>query len=378
MFFEHVTFYSNDRRIEMRVVKSLKKKIKRFIIQIIAFFHLESSVQKATQEQVDLFNNIAIGDLVFCDMPISKMELEKIKSGHTSRPYLIVSKKEDCLLGYPCSSKPGNRMTSMNRHKLSYAKYDFRKKVENHTEPTDTYVDLRKVWILNPCHLRFFMAKIDDVDLGKIERIISAHDDKDLVKFNIKIEAEIGDVYQHDESLFYVYQEYKNDLYCFPLKEVDYINATTVMIKNKKYLIDIHKKVSLKLDESKLEFICPINTVENVNRRLKKERNTTINEKNRKRNEAKNVIKCEHQIGKVYQCNKTGKSFIYLYTKGNNHFGADYELLKNLELIMINQMYVSKRANPIKEAEDELVAIAIEDCISTSEKLADYFEKIYQ
>ena len=73
--------------------------------------------------QEELFNEISIGNLVYCKMPISDKALKKIQNGHQSRPFLIVKKGKDELYGYACATHP-KRLEKYEKHVFKNEVYD--------------------------------------------------------------------------------------------------------------------------------------------------------------------------------------------------------------------------------------------------------------
>lgn len=72
----------------------IKRKCNRFV-QII------KSGNNYTKEQKEIFDNAKVGDVIFCEMPMNDSDLYDVKPGHEQRPYIIVEKRENYLLGYP-------------------------------------------------------------------------------------------------------------------------------------------------------------------------------------------------------------------------------------------------------------------------------------
>lgn len=65
--------------------------------------------------QEDIFNQISVGNLVYCTMPVTDKALKTIPEGHTTRPFLIVKKGKDELYGYACATHPKS-LRSYEKH----------------------------------------------------------------------------------------------------------------------------------------------------------------------------------------------------------------------------------------------------------------------
>lgn len=68
-----------------------------------------------SEEQSILFNYLKEADVVFCHMPLKASTLYDIPEGHRTRPYVIVRKDDNCLYGYPASTKKTKGLISRTR-----------------------------------------------------------------------------------------------------------------------------------------------------------------------------------------------------------------------------------------------------------------------
>ena len=53
-----------------------------------------------SKAEKEVFDAVEVGDLVYCQMPLSEEKLAGVPEGHKERPYVIVDKDEHFLYGY--------------------------------------------------------------------------------------------------------------------------------------------------------------------------------------------------------------------------------------------------------------------------------------
>ena len=64
--------------------------------------------------QEDIFNQISVGDLVYCTMPVTDKALKSIPEGHTTRPFLIVKKGKGQLSANELAGFYKPKLTSLS------------------------------------------------------------------------------------------------------------------------------------------------------------------------------------------------------------------------------------------------------------------------
>ena len=372
-----------------RTIYKLVYKLKDLFIKFLPFLNkkkkevktinqLKEDTKQPSSEQIELFESIDAGDLVFCDMPLAKKDLEKIESGHTARPYLIVKKYDDYLLGYSCSSNSlARHATEKQVYILPHSRYNLFKKAEEGSVPTDTNIDLRRTWEIPIKNIRFYMTTLEEIDLQLIERKLNVIGKEKITHFEVKNKAFVGDVYLHNQQLYYVYSENKNDLYCYPLLKVSYNNSSTLVIDGNYYLVNIKEKEHLKLDESFHIYTCKTNEMKMINDAVYKLKEIQVQTKKAQKaanKKKQNEIRSEFEIGNVYRCEDTDRLTVYLYSAGKYKFGVDYELA-NINTFKLNKVYISKNKEAEFKTEEDLLLDIIDEAIDRNGKLDTYFEE---
>ena len=66
-----------------------------------------------SKAEKEVFDAVEVGDLVYCQMPLSEEKLAGVPEGHKERPYVIVDKDEHFLYGYYCTSQVQNNWNAM-------------------------------------------------------------------------------------------------------------------------------------------------------------------------------------------------------------------------------------------------------------------------
>ena len=154
--------------------------------------------------ELDKYDQIQIGDLVWALMPLKPEELEAIEENHRIRPYLIVAKDETDIYGYYCSSKRNNRYL---------ASYKLDKDIYNHRK--NTYVYLTNTYKIPRANFKDIYSPVATYNLMMIERklMVNSRYIRGLIHFDLSITHQIGDIIRVENKLYYIYQIDNTNIY---------------------------------------------------------------------------------------------------------------------------------------------------------------------
>ncbi len=361
-------------------IKQIKRQIRYIPVRIMMLLHLKMPLPEPTERQKKLFDSLETGDIVLSTMPLNIIELDRIKdtSGHTARPYLVAKKLNDCIFAYQCSSKKYNKSGFKNQYKLPHIRYRQYKVVDKQLVETDSYVDLRRAFILHPCHLQQFMYKVEEADLEMIERKLIAINKEDLVHFDVPFRVVEGDVYEYHGEYYYTYKFYKNSLNCYRMLETDKEGRKTIRIKEKHYIPDLDHKEMIELEDSRLVHVSSPEEKRLINTRLEekqKQEHLLKTEEKRKKKKEK-VYYCRTDIGNVYM-DKEGREMIYMYSCNGRDYGIDYQLLMDFDRIKVIPFKTISLDSPQSRMEDEDLMLDVMDAmIENNNRLEDYFNEV--
>ena len=159
----------------------MKEKIKNLFHSIIERI-------KKIQKQRKIFDNVKVGDMLWCNMPLSKRELNIIEESHRIRPYLVVEKEPNFLLCYQCSSKSRKELNNYEEYCIKNKKYRNKK---------DSWIDLTNVIKIKIKNIESEYIKLNQIDIKRIEKRIIIGQNRgnaELIRFNEPIYIEVGDV----------------------------------------------------------------------------------------------------------------------------------------------------------------------------------------
>lgn len=151
-----------------------------------------------------VFDAVEVGDLVYCQMPLSEEKLAGVPEGHKERPYVIVDKDEHFLYGYYCTSQVQNNWNAMY---VIYPNEDricdsFYKK---------TYVLFKEMVRIPIVNVRYVMFHLENYEIFQIARRIALKEkntEKEIRNFKGMDDALIpikeGDILVKDGQYYYL------------------------------------------------------------------------------------------------------------------------------------------------------------------------------
>ena len=286
--------------------------------------------------ELDKYDQIQIGDLVWALMPLKPEELEAIEENHRIRPYLIVAKDETDIYGYYCSSKRNNRYL---------ASYKLDKDIYNHRK--NTYVYLTNTYKIPRANFKDIYSHVATYNLMMIERklMVNSRYIRGLIHFDLSITHQIGDIIRVENKLYYIYQIDNTNIYTYQAKfnrdnhfRYD-INFATTKIFNAKGTYELVNILAPKV----------INLIDEEKRKYK------FNKK--KKQQTKNQNKFLYPRGSIFE-DYNGDKIIYLYTRGNHHYGINTKI--NEFFPYISDIQNIQEANQIGMINDGKMLIMLE------------------
>ena len=338
----------------------------------------QTNVITYSEEQLDLFNLLEPGDLVFADMPIKKSERNKILEGHRSRPYLVLRKGKDYVHAYYCSSVSDRREQRYD-YKLLQSKYDFHKHGDDGSIiETDCHVYFQDLVKLDIVHLKFLMTKIDRFDLQQINKIIMLKSGKESRLFEVENIPFIGEIYSYKKHKYYVYGIKDKTLECYSLHEADKSGSKTIMVNRKPYSVNFGEKKEIDFAKSRLISISDPSINLKIEKMIANASKSSKFERKIEKRKKHNSYICHYTIGGLYQEFRTGNKVVYLYSQNGTHYGFDYRMSMDLDYIRIIKINPDRNKPMIRKIDDEYMCDLICELTSQNHKLYDYFDANYR
>ena len=159
--------------------------------------------------QEDIFNQISVGNLVYCTMPVTDKALKTIPEGHTTRPFLIVKKGKDELYGYACATHPKS-LRSYEKHIFTNEVYD-----SQNSRYKDSVVQFDCAYVIPIAHIQYIYKELDEYCVRQIARELKAYANirnKAILNFNMEIPIRKGDIFKINKSYYY-FNDIKDNKY---------------------------------------------------------------------------------------------------------------------------------------------------------------------
>ena len=136
--------------------------------------------EKQSIRELHLFDRIQPTERVYCEMPMSDLQLASIEDGHRCRPYLILDKTENGIIGLPCSHKPWLKVSELLQYPLECEDYSqyllFGSKFLN---IHDSWVRLTEPVFVPEKKILSYSGPINETDIRQISRLLNICDPKD-------------------------------------------------------------------------------------------------------------------------------------------------------------------------------------------------------
>ena len=272
-------------------------------------------------EQLELFNNIKPGYLVFCRMPVCEDNLVDVKKTHRIRPYLIIKKDKDYLYGYAGSTKKKNS-------KIQYTLKDGHKDKKTDTF-TDSYLYLNNLYQIPIQNIKSILKEVSRKDLIQIQRKILMLKNSGVQHIegfeNIAFEFEVGDIVTYNTLLYFVSKIQDNTIF-------GYVCSNTngdIELKNINLFLRTDREIRIKPDPKDLKYLADRNLNLYVNKHLKKENKEVL-----KLKEdiyiSKNVQYYKYYpLGTILKDMNTDEEIVYLFNYRKRPYCAKLEEMYN-------------------------------------------------
>lgn len=179
---------------------------------------LKYGIEISTQKQDELFSEVEKGDMIWALMPLKQDVLETIEVSHRIRPYLIMDKFDNTLVGYYSSSNKRNILKMGEYHELN----SYRNFIDK-----NSFVDIRKLCYIPKSNIIDFMISISASDRQEIDHklnILKCRNDLPLITFGTKFEYQIGDVValkkENIEKVYYILKMENDKYHVIPVTRV--------------------------------------------------------------------------------------------------------------------------------------------------------------
>lgn len=269
---------------------------------------------KAIQKRKKIFDETQLGDMLWCNMPLSKKELRQIEESHRIRPYLVVEKGPNFLLCYQASSKSREHFNNYEEYCVNTGKYRNKR---------NSWIDLTNITKISIKNIKSEYITLNQIDIKKIEKRICIGQNRgnaELLRFNEPIYIEVGDVIVKDRKSYYIYSEDNVNIYGFRVQKRKKENQMLekIRINRKIYYTDFKELKTINRNED----------IEITNIAYKEE----IIEILERKHELKSVTyskveesikrdKNEFEIGSVFAYGNS--TVMYLYYDNGKYYGVD-------------------------------------------------------
>ncbi len=250
-------------------------------------------------QAIKVFNTVNVGDVVYCLMPLDDHILRKIEKDHRIRPYVIIDKKDDHLIGFQCSTSYIPKGPKYYSHTLYASKY---------LKKRDSYIDLTKTCVIPYQNIRSYFETVsldDQATINKKLDILAKKRGTDL-RFDVKTVPCSGDVIEANGRTYYVHEIKVGRMVVIPT--VNQRPRNYIYLKNGFYL-DMKKVTTIRLD-TPFEYVGMYGRAyhDAVSRRLED-----------------SVLRPKHRFktGTIMSDDKGNDVLVYLYTLNGIHQVVD-------------------------------------------------------
>jgi hypothetical protein len=196
-------------------------------------------------ENMCLFDQLEVGDMVWAKMPLSEEKLAKIPYSHRTRPYLVIAKAENVIYAYQASSHKRSCLNNYSNYGINQVKLGYDK---------NSWINLYELYEVPAENLLCKMRHLNVHDLEMIAKRLTVLKNNGLevkATFDVPFKFSIGDVLQlkdeeGKEIFCYVFESSGNRLICYVMSYVAK-KWTKVSINAKNAYIDFfnHRQINI-------------------------------------------------------------------------------------------------------------------------------------
>lgn len=266
------------------------------------------------QQKKEIFREAKIGDMIWCNMPLPKKQLNLIEQSHRIRPYLVVNKEQNFLLCYQCSSKNREELNNYQKYLIKGKKYKTKK---------DSWLDLTEIKKIKIKNIQSPYIKLNQIDIKNIEKRIKISQFKgnsNIINFNEPIYLDIGDIVLKKDANYYIYSEDNINVYGFKIqkKMKDREKFEKIIINRKTYYTNFNEfKTINRNDEVRIINIASEEEIIEIFNKKSMKKLKTCKEIYINLNNSKN----EFEIGSTFQYGNS--TVMYLYSNNQKYYGVD-------------------------------------------------------
>ena len=326
----------------------------------IKFIYRNSEWKKYTPYQKELFNEIGIGDIVDCWMPMEPEKLARVKEGHAHRPYYVVQKTDHSLICFYGTSQSEVKKDP-SRQLITKDMYNVWK---------DGYLCIgRRTEIPIDCLIR----KLDTLNaetMKVVNRKITAMKNSGAYHgpmYPVPVIFKKGDVIRQGEQYYYVYSaEQKIEAYLLKIK---FKNPSSIVINER--ILDVHHRYIFdSSDDLELVYFCNCNQNAQADfylRSYKKPKNNVQT--------LENGHYYKYEVGQYFQEKWTGEKIVYLFSRKGNDYGV-YESdchHRNMKVYRLSQAEIEQTS---EYADDNTVTYVLNRLIDSDYKQWGWLEEL--
>ena len=259
------------------------------------------------EQSLKLFEEIRIGDIVYAPTYYKEASLRVIPKSHRQRPFLVVKKEKNYLLGFFGTSNQNKK------YNLSFDLYKSSYQVSK-----DGIINLGKLSFIDSRAIINIADHLTVADMLKINLAISNSNLIKKTKFELNLQLTPGMIISAFKKLFLVYKVDETTTILYQLTEND-SDTIKIPFNGKIYFIDVKNQMILNkhfkytvLDANK------INVLKEIDYKLNPVKNISkINKQNRF--EMTHYFK--HKVGQVYVLGM--RTFVYLFSCNKEDYAIE-------------------------------------------------------
>ncbi len=186
-----------------------------------------------TNKQLQIFQQLKIGDVILGKMPMSDRELYDVPDGHRHRPYLVVKKGRNavtCLQGSHKQYSEDSDTFSINI--ANFGQYN-----------GDTFFSVTDYYDIPIENINRKLMSLSEKELVRLERGLMVRSDQaDIIHLdNVARKFQFGDIVKSGKKEYLITNDRDNVLKGYQLTEKPVRNGFSLMVNNRHLYVDLHQ-----------------------------------------------------------------------------------------------------------------------------------------
>ena len=280
---------------------------------------------------LSLFNDIRVGDIIYAPSSYSVSRLKNTEESHRQRPYIIVKKENNYLIGFSGTS---NLKTKYNSS--LYLCKDF------YHVSKDGIINLTNLHKIPNIYILSIVDHLLTVDMLKINEVLclSNGNIKQRLFFDLNVALKPGmviNISYESKNYFFVYKV--DEIYVTLYRLQKDPSDIKLMLNKDVFYIDENKQEVIKNDFDYV--ILKINQLDTLKTINDKFYNAKASSNKSKKVKFEDTYYFKYEIGQVFIAGM--RTFVYLFSRWNEHYGIeiyDDESISDLMNIRCNTEYL--------------------------------------